>query len=159
MNVKIVLEQGGRMPQKATVGAAAYDLYCPKDTLIRHGRNVVSLNFRMEMPLGIQAQVEPRSGFSVKGMEGYPIYWEGHRQSTEVVRMDADVILGKIDADYRGICGVIVYSRSKSDFILKEGTRFAQLTFQKVETADFSVVDQLETTDRGEGGFGHSGTK
>lgn len=159
MNVKIVLEQGGIMPQKATEGAAAYDLYCPVDTLVRKGRNVVPLAFRLQMPLGIQAQVEPRSGFSAKGMEGCPIYWETGKPSATHIRMDADVIPGKIDADYRGICGVLVYNRSQDDFILKAGTRFAQLTFQKVETADFSVVDQLEATDRGEGGFGHSGTK
>lgn len=147
------------MPQKATEGAAAYDLYCPIDTRIKRGRNVVPLGFRLQMPVGIQAQVEPRSGFSAKGMEGYPVYWENeYRISAEPCRMDADVITGKIDADYRGICGVIVNNHADREFILKAGTRFAQLTFQKVEAADFLVSQELDESERGEGGFGHSGT-
>lgn len=58
LEVKIVLEDGATMPQKATEGAAAYDLYCPIDTRIKRGRNVVPLGFRLQMPVGIQAQVE-----------------------------------------------------------------------------------------------------
>lgn len=149
MNVKIKfkpLSELAFMPKKATVGAAAYDVYTPEAKIVSTGRQIILLDFAIELPYGYEAKIEPRSGFSSKGMEG--IY-----KDTEIRRFDCDVIQGKIDSDYRGCVGVII----KNDgvpFMIKRGTRIAQLTIYKVENAEFEVVDELTETDRGDGGFG-----
>ena len=163
--VKIILEDGV-MPTKSTDGAAAYDLYVPKNTIIRPGRNIVCLHFRMELPYGIGATVNPRSGFTSKGMEGYKnfcIASEGKNYQPyptgQSSRMDADVKWGLIDCDYRGLCGVLVYSREKNPFLLEAGTKFAQMCFQRYEDVSFEQVEKLNQTERGTGGFGSTGTK
>lgn len=145
-NTKIVLLKGAKIPTKASEGAAAYDVYLPEGVYIRPGRQVIPLNFKLSMEPGYEAKIEPRSGFSSKGMEDA---WGA--------RHDADVIQGKIDWDYRGPVGVIIISREQNPFYLAEGTRIAQMTFYKVEDTEFEVVDELDETERGEGGFGHSG--
>ena len=177
------LHEGAVLPKKATEGSAAYDLYVPEDITIGGGRQIIPLGFAMEMEPGYQALVEPRSGFSSKGMEGYHV--------TEVVpfteiplvpplpimeidtnippqtckyvamesnRFDCDVIVGKIDADYRKGIGVILNNRDRRPFMIKAGTRIAQLTFLKVENAEWEETDTLSETDR-DGGFGSTGTK
>ena len=74
MNVKFKkLLPGAALPKKATDGSAAYDLYVPEDTIIKPGRHIIPLGFAMEMEPGYEALVNPRSGFSSKGMEGYRI--------------------------------------------------------------------------------------
>lgn len=185
MEVKIKLN-GGMMPQKQHEGSAAYDLYVPEDTTISKGRQIIPLGFAMEMEPGYQALVEPRSGFSSKGMEGYHvreeykmgfdpgfrIMWEDLplRKTPEIKseskiyianlpeRFDCDVVVGKIDADYREGIGVIVNNRDQRTFVVKAGTRIAQLTFLQVETAEWEETDTLSETHR-EGGFGWTGTK
>lgn len=134
------------MPKKATEGAAAYDVYAPECKIINTGRQIISLDFAIELPYGYEAKIEPRSGFSSKGMEG--VY-----SDTEKRRFDCDVIQGKIDSDYRGCVGVIV-KNNDIPFLLERGTRIAQLTIYKVEDAEFEIVDELTQTDRGDGGFG-----
>lgn len=134
------------MPKKATVGAAAYDVYTPEGRIVNTGRQVIPLDFAIELPYGYEAKIEPRSGFSSKGMEG--IY-----SGTEKRRFDCDVIQGKIDSDYRGCVGVIL-KNNDIPFLLERGTRVAQLTIYKVEEAEFEVTNELTETDRGHGGFG-----
>ena len=154
--IKILLEENGKLPTLASSGSVAYDLYIPEDTVINKGRQVISLQFRLELPHQYEAKIEARSGFSLKGMQGYyPI--SGPYQSEH--RYDADVLTGKIDSDYRGIVGVIIRSNEDKPFLLKEGTRIAQLSIYKVHTPGFEIVTELSETERGEGGFGHSGTK
>lgn len=158
INVKIKLENGGILPTKGTPGAAAYDVYLPCDYTISEGRQVLPLNFRMEMPDNHEAMIEPRSGFSSKGMEGYLSVLNdpaGELISTGYGRYDCDVIPGKIDADYRGIVGVIVINRGRQ-FIMRKGTRIAQMTIRRVENAEFVLADSLSNTERGTGGFGHT---
>lgn len=135
------------LPRKATEGAAAYDVYLPKNTFIRKGRQIVPLDFAIELPYGYEAKIEPRSGFSSKGMEGYAI------NGVTPIRFNCDVLQGKIDSDYRGCVGVIVRNQDVG-FKMYRGTRIAQLTIYKVEDAEFEVVDELTETDRGHGGFG-----
>lgn len=135
------------LPRKATEGAAAYDVYLPKNTFIRKGRQIVPLDFAIELPYGYEAKIEPRSGFSSKGMEGYAI------NGVTSIRFNCDVLQGKIDSDYRGCVGVIVRNQDVG-FEMYRGTRIAQLTIYKVEDAEFEVVDELTETDRGDGGFG-----
>lgn len=75
--------------------------------------------------------------------------------STGYGRYDCDVIPGKVDADYRGIVGVIVINKGKQ-FVMRKGTRIAQMTIRKVENAEFVLADTLSNTERGTGGFGHT---
>lgn len=184
MNVKFKrLHKGARLPEKATEGSAAYDLCVPEDVIIEPGRHIIPLGFAMEMEDGNEALVDPRSGFSSKGMEGYEVitYWVYNSHfgvlsgpcpsglpkeplairryvAMEPERFDCDVIEGKIDSDYRDGVGVIVHNRGKCTFLIKAGTRIAQMTFHKVEKANWEEVEELSETDR-KGGFGHSGTK
>ena len=149
MEIKIKkLSEDAIIPRKATKGAAAYDVYVPKDTIIHYGRQVIPLDIAISIPYGYEAKIEPRSGFSSKGIETSSKFSD---------RKDADVLVGKIDSDYRGNIGVIINSHETYSFLLEKGIRIAQMTIYKVEDADFVTVDELDETDRGEGGFGHTG--
>ena len=162
------LHEGARLPQKATNGSAAYDLYLSQDYKVTRGRQIIPLGFAMEMENGYEALIDPRSGFSSKGMEGHRVELvvikEGFRiTQREMIseatdRFDCDVIEGKIDSDYRDGVGVIINNRSPYCFYVKAGTRIAQMTFHKVETAEWEEVGELSASDR-KGGFGHTGTR
>lgn len=154
--VKIkILEEGLTPPQRKSRLASGYDLYCPANVTIRPGRNLVKMGFMMSMEQGLEAQIRPRSGFSLKGMEGYNT---GDTDFSNPKRFDADVILGTIDADYRGEVGTIIKSVESVPFVIKEGTRISQMVICKVDDSDYEITDNLDDTDRGDGGFGHSGT-
>ena len=100
------------------------------------------------MQVGTEAQVRPRSGCSINGMP----------TDLEQINADADVLLGTIDADYRGECGVII--KSHDTFTIPKGTRIAQMVISKYERAEYEEVDTLdEGGDRGTGGFGSTGVK
>lgn len=166
MEVKIKkISKDAVTPNKATKGSAAYDVYTPKDYIVKPGRQVLPLGIAIQLPYGYEAKIEPRSGFSSKGMEGHKIdvlEIDGHTTqiSSDIVRrFDADVISGKIDSDFCGEIGAIVISREDRPFLIPKHTRIAQLTIYKVEDAEFTEVEQLDETERGEGGFGHTGTR
>lgn len=165
---------GAVLPKKATEGSAAYDLYVPEDIIIKPGRQIIPLGFAMEMEKGYEALIDPRSGFSSKGMEGHKIHnlaicrayleipkieqvGEEIYLSMKTFRFNCDVIEGKIDSDYRDGVGVIVHNHGP-EFLIKAGTRIAQMTFHKVETVEWEETDTLSETDR-DGGFGSTGTK
>ena len=180
------LHEGAKIPKKATVGSAAYDLSVTEDVIIKPGRQIIPLGFALEMEPGYQALVEPRSGFSSQGMEGYHVLEfnvgfdmaysaatlalraleqsaenslkEKRYVSVDPERFDCDVLIGKIDADYRKGIGVILNNRDKRTFLIKKGSRIAQLTFLKVENVEWEETDTLSETER-EGGFGSTGTK
>ena len=144
MEIKIKkLMKGAKLPQRMSEGAAAYDLFLPEDTYIRPGRQVISLGFSMEIPKGYAAEIQPRSGFASKGMLD---------DSDE--RMDADVMYGLIDSDYRGEVGVIIHSEEDYCFGVTKGMRIAQMIIRKVEDVEFREVESLSETERGKGGFG-----
>lgn len=157
------------MPKRATKGAIAFDLYCPKDILVMPGRNIIPLDFAIELPLGYEAKIEPRSGFSAKGFEGYSVTRidstkgvhkkiESYRKE-ELKRMNADVLSGKVDCDYRGNVGVIV-KNSDFTFICPAGSRIAQMTiYYSSPEWHFEETNELSSTEREDGGFGHTGTK
>lgn len=157
------IKEGAIIPSKATKGSAAYDLYVPEDVVVEAGRFIIPLGFAMEMPLDVEALIDPRSGFSAKGMEGYRILQAKTFEMDEPFislfpsRFECDVIEGKIDSDYRNEVGVIVYNQS-SRFLLKKGTRIAQMTFHKVESPVWKEVEELSESNR-DGGFGSTGTK
>lgn len=150
MGIKIKkLNERAIMPEKKTTHAAAYDLAVPRDFIIRPGRQVVPLGLAIQLPYGYEAKIEPRSGYSSKGFAGY-------RADTQY-RFDADVIPGKVDADYRGGIGVIVISREPLMFTIRAGQRIAQLTVYRCEDVDFTLTEELTPTLRGEGGYGSTG--
>lgn len=154
MEVKIQLK-GGIMPKKAHPSDAAFDLYVPEDVELKFGRNVIDMGFSLEIPEGYAATIQPRSGFSAKGME---VECGG-----DTTRIEADVVRGLIDSHYRGNVGVIVnYHRLVGrtwNWIIKKGTRIAQMQIVEVPQVELVEVEELSETDRGEGGFGHTGTK
>lgn len=168
------LSEATILPKRATAGAVAYDVFVPEDTVVKKGRQVIPLGFAIELPnCNYEAKIEPRSGFSSKGMEGY-----SHRIEREPVfdtrivggvgvkmveciadqpdRFNADVLVGKIDSDYRGEVGVIIKNDDDREFIIKAGTRIAQMTFYNVPETVLTEVEELTETER-EGGFGSTG--
>lgn len=148
------------IPQKATEKSAGYDLRVPTITRVKPGRQIIKLGFAIQLPDWHKAVVDPRSGFSSKGMEGYlgAIQQEdGSYEYQEQQRFDCDVIHGLIDCDYRGECGVIVNNHG-CEFWLPAGARIAQMVITKYEDTEFVEVEDLDKTERGDGGFGHTGT-
>ena len=104
-------------------------------------RAIVPTGIFMELPIGVEAQVRPRSGLAAK--KGITV-------------LNAP---GTIDADYRGEVGVILVNLSKESFVVEYGERIAQMVIAKHERGDWEVVTELSSTDRGEGGFGSTGVK
>lgn len=155
MKIKIKkLSDQALLPKRATEGSAAYDLYIPEDVLVGMGRQIIKLKFAIEVPKGYEAKIEPRSGYSSKGMEGR-VFESTPKEMTD--RFDCDVLVGKIDSDYRGDVGIIINNREEFPFYLKRGQRIAQMTIYKVEDAEFVETEELSDTERGDGGFGHTG--
>lgn len=138
------LSEDAMIPQKSHEHDAAYDVYAPCDIEIHKGRNIEPLGFAVEMPSGYAAFIRSRSGFAAKGIE-----------DSDGQRRDADVLTGLIDAPYRGEVGVVI--RSEEDFVIRKGTRIAQMQFIQVPDIEFVETDELTETDRGLGGFGHTG--
>ena len=164
--VKIKLN-GGIMPKKAHRSDAAFDLYVPEEVVLQYGRQIVDLKFSIELPMGYAATIQPRSGFSSKGIEveeHFDPFGQGADVST--TRIDGDVLRGLVDAGYRGSVGVILNIQSlgmpfdeDSRWVLKKGTRIAQMQIIEVPQVELIEAEELSDTDRGEGGFGHIGTK
>lgn len=157
MKIKL-LSEGAKMPTRADEQSAGYDLYVPKDTIIYPGRQVISLDLNMEITPGWEGNVRPRSGFSSKGMEAYKVD-DNNNKIGDLIRIDADVLEGTVDASYRGIVGVIVNNHCSERYLIEKGTRIAQIVFEKCYQGPLEEVTELSSTERGEGGFGHSGSK
>ena len=153
-------------PTPADKTAIGYDLYVAENTYIEpHKRTIVKTHVSLNLPRNVEGKVEPRSGFSVKGMEGlgtkkrWILKWgflPWRITESGKLRFNADVINGKIDPGYKGDIGVIV-KNDDVGFTVTAGTRIAQLTFYRVLRPHFKVVEELSCEDRG-GGFGHTGT-
>lgn len=144
MKVKIINKSNNPIPEYATAQSAGMDLRAfikEPITIEPFNRELISTGLYIELPEGYEAQVRPRSGLAIK----YGI---------TVLNSP-----GSIDSDYRGEIGVILINHSNTPFTVYSGDRIAQLVFNKVEQADFVEVEELNKTERGEGGFGHTGTK
>lgn len=165
VKIKFVGSGKHNMPTLGTQGSAAYDLYVPKDTIVPTGRSVIKLGFCMELPQGFAAEIHPRSGYAAEGMEGYElrrtemfdalsrkIQSMGKYVSIEPARFNADVVYGLVDSDYRDEVGVII-NNSDGEFLVKEGTRIAQMLIIPVVQMPFKEATELSETDR-KGGFG-----
>ena len=144
MKVKIINKSNNPIPEYATSQSAGMDLRAfikEPITIEPFNRELISTGLYIELPEGYEAQVRPRSGLAIK----YGI---------TVLNSP-----GTIDADYRGEIGVILVNHSNTSFTVYSGDRIAQLVFNKVEQAEFVEVEELDKTERGEGGFGHTGNK
>lgn len=165
MEVKIKLN-GGIMPTKGSKFAAAYDLYTPDNIELKRGRTVIDLKFQIELPHGYAAIIQPRSGFSAKGMKVQLLPRRSFLIALGVfskeARIDADELIGLIDEDYKGSVGAIVKSNFYSLFrkaVIPKGTRIAQMRIVKIPQTQMVKVDRINmSNDRG-GGFGHTGAK
>ena len=142
MIIKIVNHSHHDLPHYATPLSAGLDLRANLDeplTLHPLERCLVPTGLRIALPAGYEAQVRPRSGLALKSGIG-------------VLNSP-----GTIDADYRGEIGVILVNLSSADFVVNDGDPIAQMVIARHERADWEEVEVLDDTERGEGGFGHSG--
>ncbi|MBQ6397999.1 MAG: dUTP diphosphatase [Oscillospiraceae bacterium] len=142
LQIKFVkLREGAHIPQKAHEDDAGFDLYASEDFLLKaHSFGCVPTAISMELPRGTEAQVRPRSGLAA-------------RHGITVLNAP-----GTIDAGYRGEVKVILINHGDNDFEITAGMRIAQLVISSVINASFVEVSSLDRSDRGEGGFGSSGT-
>lgn len=153
------------MPVKAKRGSIGYDLTVPRDTVIpAHSRCKVPLDFAINLPLGTEAKIEPRSGCSLKGITGFGFrkrrmlalgFIPFYKKIKCTGNFDADVLIGKIDPNYTDNVHVLI-KNNDGEFTLKAGTRIAQMTFYYTTSPFFKIVDKLSSKSRG-GGFGSSG--
>jgi len=144
MNVKIINKSQHELPNYETIASAGMDLRAnltKKIVLNSLERTIVKTGLFIELPLGFEAQVRPRSGLAAK-------------KGITVLNSP-----GTIDADYRGEIGVILVNLSNEPFVIENGERIAQLIIAKHERAEWIEVQELSATSRGEGGFGSTGTK
>ncbi len=144
MKIRIVNKSKHKLPSYSTEASAGMDLRAnlESDIILNSGeRALVPTGLYVEIPVGYEAQIRPRSGLAInKG----------------VTILNSP---GTIDADYRGEVCVIMVNCAKEDFIIKDGDRICQMIITKHEKAEWISVERLEETKRGEGGFGHTGKK
>jgi dUTP pyrophosphatase len=144
MIVKVINTSKNALPEYATKMSAGFDLranLADSVTLKAGDRMLIGTGLFIALPPGYEAQVRPRSGLALK--KGITV-------------LNAP---GTVDADYRGEVGVILYNASKEDFVIEPGERIAQMVIAKYEQIEWQEVDTLDETERGDGGFGHSGVK
>jgi len=144
MTVKIINKSGHALPNYETIASVGMDLRANLDApivLAPLERAIVKTGLFIELPLGFEAQVRPRSGLAAK-------------KGVTVLNSP-----GTIDADYRGEIGVILVNLSNEAFTVENGERVAQLVIAKHERAEWLEADALTETVRGEGGFGSTGVK
>lgn len=141
IDVKIKCVETTMWPEYETPQSAGADVRSRIDTIVpAHGRKLVPTGMFIALPTGYEAQVRPRSGLALK-------------KGITVLNTP-----GTIDADYRGEVGVILFNTSDEDFEVKAGDRIAQIVLNKVEQINWIEVDELNETERGDGGFGHTGS-
>lgn len=144
MNIKIINKSNHELPNYETVASAGMDLRAniPESvTLQPLERTIIKTGLFIELPIGYEAQVRPRSGLAAK--KGITV-------------LNAP---GTVDADYRGEIGVILVNLSNSTYVIENGERIAQLVIARHERAEWQEVDLLSDTSRGAGGFGSTGNK
>lgn len=144
MQIKIINQSQHSLPSYETMASAGMDLRANlTDPIVLKPleRVLVKTGLFIELPLGFEAQVRPRSGLALK-------------KGITVLNSP-----GTVDSDYRGEIGVILVNLSNDDFVIENGERIAQLVVAKHERAEWIEVDQLNETSRGAGGFGSTGVK
>lgn len=145
MRIKVFSTSKHPLPTYATTQSSGLDLRANLEesiTLNPNERCLIPTGLHIQLPVGFEAQIRPRSGLALK--KG--VY----------------AILGTIDSDYRGDIGVIFYNNSNEPFVINDGDRIAQMVISRYETADWEPVqsnEDLGATERGTGGYGHTGTR
>lgn len=142
--IKIINKSEHALPSYETIASAGMDLRASIDTpvvLKPMERTIVKTGLFIELPIGYEAQIRPRSGLAIK-------------KGITLVNTP-----GTIDADYRGEIGIILINLSNEDFTIENGERIAQMVIAKHERAEWQLVESLSETERGAGGFGSTGTK
>ena len=141
MKLKII-SKSGVLPKYETEGAAGFDIraYLKNDFILKSGeRALVPTGLFFQIPKGYEAQVRARSGLAIRNGIGLV---NG---------------IGTVDSDYRGEIKVPLINWSNEDFTIHNGDRIAQVVINKSEYVEFEITDKLSYTERGEGGFGHTG--
>lgn len=144
MEIKIVNKSNNELPAYSTKMSAGMDLraYLPEPVVLKPlERKLIPTGLFVEIPAGFEAQIRPRSGLALK-------------KGITVLNSP-----GTIDADYRGEVGIILINLSNEDFIIESGERICQMIIASHETVQWNLVEKLEESERGEGGFGHTGKK
>ena len=144
MTVKIINKSSHPLPSYETIASAGMDIraYIAQPVVLKPmQRAIIKTGLYLELPIGTEAQVRPRSGLAAK-------------KGITVLNSP-----GTIDADYRGEVGVILVNLSNEDFTIENGARIAQLVLASHQRAQWQEVAQLSDSDRGEGGFGSTGVK
>ena len=144
MKIKIINKSHHALPAYATEQSAGMDMRAfIEEPIVLHPleRKLIHTGLYMALPKGYEAQVRPRSGLALK-------------HGITVLNTP-----GTIDADYRGELGVVLVNLSNEDFVINDGERIAQMVIAKHETAEFIEVEELDETERGAGGYGHTGKK
>lgn len=142
MQIRIVNKSTNELPHYATKASAGMDLRAnlKADIIMKPmERTIVPTGLFLEIPIGYEAQVRPRSGLAIK-------------KGITVLNTP-----GTIDADYRGEIMVILINLSSEDFIIKHGDRIAQMIIASHQQAEWNLVEDLSSTERGSGGFGSTG--
>ena len=143
MRVKVINKSKHPLPQYETIASAGMDVRANIDqaiTLAPLERSLVKTGLFVEIPIGYEIHVRPRSGLAFK-------------KGITVLNSP-----GTIDADYRGEIGVLLVNLSSEPFVIEDGERIAQLVLASHEQASWQEVEILEDSDRGQGGFGSTGT-
>ena len=134
----VVLDNLARLPVRASAGAAGFDLASVEDVVVpARERAAVRTGLRIAVPEGTYGRIAPRSSLALKHF--------------------VDVGAGVVDADYRGEVVVVLFNHSRTDFVVRAGDRVAQLVLERILTPEVVVVERLEDTERGAGGFGSTG--
>lgn len=144
MEIKIVNKSNNELPAYSTELSAGMDLraFLPGQVVLKPlERKLIPTGLFVEIPAGFEAQIRPRSGLALK-------------KGITVLNSP-----GTIDADYRGEVGIILINLSSEDFVIESGERICQMIIASHETVQWNLVEELEETVRGEGGFGHTGKK
>ena len=144
LKIKVVNKGHHPLPQYATAQSAGMDLRANLSvavTLRPLERRLIPTGLHIALPAGYEAQVRPRSGLALK-------------KGITVLNTP-----GTIDADYRGEIGVVLINLSQEDFVVEDGERIAQMVIARYEQGVFEPVEVLDETERGEGGYGHTGVK
>lgn len=142
MKVKIVNQSGNPLPEYSTVHSAGMDIRAnllEPIVLKPLARVLVPTGLFIELPVGYEAQIRPRSGLALK-------------KGITVLNSP-----GTIDADYRGEVGIILINLSSEEFVIEHGERICQMVIARHEHVSWETVEILEETERGAGGFGHTG--
>ncbi|HAV92766.1 TPA: dUTP diphosphatase [candidate division WOR-3 bacterium] len=139
INVKIFLEEGAEYPKYMTSGSSGADLFAYQEIEIEPKESaLVRTGIKIEIEEGYECQIRPRSGYSMKN---------------KILILNTP---GTIDSDYRGEIQVIMYNLNDAPFTVKKGDRIAQIVFAETLRGEFRAVE-LKSSERGEGGFGHTG--